>query len=88
MAAAWGGLDTLFDDPLQFTKDLMGDVLVCAKIKDHEYEKLFYYYSMLQYTIDEADKANRGMIFLIAQNIDEMSRPPPPREEELWRQAK
>ncbi len=88
IVAAWGILDTLFDDPLQFTKDLIGDILVCVKIKDHEYEKLFDYYSMLQYTSDEADKANRGTIFLIAQNIDEMSRPLPPREEELWRQAK
>jgi hypothetical protein len=88
MAAAWGVLDTLFDDPLQFTKDMMGDILVYAKIKDHEYEKLFDYYSMLQYTIDEADKANRGTMFLIALNIDEMSRPLPPREEELWRRAK
>jgi hypothetical protein len=88
MAAAWGVLDTLFNDPLQFTKDLMGDTLVCAKMKDHEYEELFDYYSMLQYTIDEADKANRGTIILMEQNIDEMSRPLPPREEELWRQEK
>ena len=43
---------------------------------------------MLQYTIDEADKANRGTMFLIAFNIDEMARPLPPREEELWRRAK
>jgi hypothetical protein len=40
-------------------------------MKDYEYEKLFDYYSMLQYTIDEADKANRGTMFLIAFNIDE-----------------
>jgi hypothetical protein len=88
MAAAWVVLDTLFDDPLQFTKDLMGDILAYAKMKDYEYEKLFDYYSMLQYTIDEADKANRGTMFLIAFNIDEMARPLPPREEELWRRAK
>ncbi len=77
MAAVWVVLDTLFDDPLQFTKDLMGDILTYAKMKDYEYEKLFDYYSMLQYTIDEADKANRGTMFLIAFNIDEMSRPLP-----------
>jgi hypothetical protein len=88
MAAAWLVLDTLFDDPLQFTKDLMGDILAYAKMKDYEYEKLFDYYSMLQYTIDEADKANRGTMFLIAYNIDEMARPLPPREEEIWRRAK
>jgi hypothetical protein len=88
MAAAWIVLDTLFDDPLQFTNDLMGDILAYAKMKDYEYEKLFDYYSMLQYTIDEADKANRGTMFLIAFNIDEMSRLLPPREEELWRRAK
>ncbi len=80
MAAAWLVLDTLFDDPLQFTKDLMGDILAYAKMKDYEYEKLFDYYSMVQYTIDEADKANRGNMFLIAYNIDEMTRPLPPRE--------
>jgi hypothetical protein len=66
----------------------MGDILAYAKMKDYEYEKLFDYYSMLQYTIDEADKANRGTMFLIAFNIDEMARPLPPREEELWRRAK
>jgi hypothetical protein len=43
---------------------------------------------MVQYTIDEADKANQGEIFLIATNIDEMSRPLPPREEILWREVK
>jgi hypothetical protein len=88
MAAAWLVLDTLFDDPLQFTKDLMGDILAYAKMKDYEYEKLFDYYSMVQYTIDEADKANRGNMFLIAYNIDEMTRPLPPREEEIWRRAR
>jgi hypothetical protein len=34
---------------------------------------------MVQYTIDEADKANQGEIFLIAANIGEMSGVLPPR---------
>jgi hypothetical protein len=40
---------------------------------------------MVQYTIDEADMANQGEIFLIAANINEMARSLPPREEILWR---
>jgi hypothetical protein len=80
MAAAWNVLDTLYDDPLQFTRDLMGDIQAYAKIKDHEFEKLLDYYSMLQHTIDEADKAKRGKM---AHNINEMSCPLPPREEML-----
>jgi hypothetical protein len=87
MAAAWIVLDTLYDDPLQFARDLMVEFQAYPKIKDQEFERLFDYYYMVQYTIDEADKA-KGEIFLIAVNINEMSRALPPREEILWREAK
>jgi hypothetical protein len=45
-----------------------------TKIKNQKFEKLFNYYYIVPYTIDKADKSNLGEIFLIAANIDEMSR--------------
>ena len=34
MAAAWRMLDTYYDDPVQFARDLLQDVMAVSKIKE------------------------------------------------------
>jgi hypothetical protein len=38
MPAAWAILDTLYNDPVQFARDLMQDIQAVQKIRGHEFE--------------------------------------------------
>jgi hypothetical protein len=86
MPAAWAILDTFYDHPVQFARDLMQDIQVVQKIREHEFERLLEYYILLQGHIAEADKADQGDMLLIPANIEEMVQVLPLREEMLWRE--
>ena len=86
MPAAWRMLDTYYDDPVQFARDLLQDVTAVSKIKEYEFDRLLDYYVLLAAHIDEAGKAQQLGIFLTPANIEEMTRAFPLREEVLWRE--
>jgi hypothetical protein len=86
MPAAWAILDTFYDDPMQFARDLMQDIQAVHKIKENEFDRLLEYYILLQGHIAEADKADQGDMLLIPANIEEMMQALPLREEMLWRE--
>jgi hypothetical protein len=88
MPEVWERLDSRYDVPMQFINELTLEVLAIPKINDGEYEKLLEYYETLKDNIGEAAKNNLQSIFLTSLNIDAMTQVFPPREEELWRQAK
>ena len=87
MAACWRMLDTFFDRPVQFARDLMAEITSFKKIHDSEHDKLLEYYVLLQTNIDEADKAGLRDVLLHANNLVAMESLLPPRELMLWREA-
>jgi hypothetical protein len=86
MPVAWAILDTFYNDPVQFARDLMQDIQAVQKIRENEFEKLLEYYILLQGHIAEGDKADQGDMLLIPANIEEMVQALPLREEMLWRE--
>jgi hypothetical protein len=58
MAACWKILDTFFDHPMQFARDLMAKISAFKRIQNYEYEKLLEYYFVIQANIDKAKNAD------------------------------
>jgi hypothetical protein len=81
-------LDKSYNNPIQYTYELMLGILVLPKIKDPEFRKLLKHYNLLWDSVGEAVKENQQDLLLIPANLDRMTQTLPLQEEILWREAR
>jgi hypothetical protein len=88
MEMVWMRLDTLYNDPTAFIKDLMQEIRTFSVIKDGEDEHLMDYYVMLQSHFEEAKRADLLCMLLIPAYVEEMvsKLPTPNWETRVWRE--
>jgi hypothetical protein len=88
MEMVWMRLDTLYNDPTAFIKDLMQEIRTFSVIKDGEDEHLMDYYVMLQSHFEEAKRSDLLCMLLITAYVEEMvsTLPTPNWETRVWRE--